>query len=81
MLELAFDYLALGQSQESIKVLENAIKAGPSGNLAVDKTRVHPMLYYTLGYLYDKTGDPRSSARAIRIGNEGRPGVCVSPSS
>jgi tetratricopeptide (TPR) repeat protein len=62
-LELAFDYLALGQSQESIKVLENAIKLGPAGNLAVDKTRVHPLIYYTLGYLYDKIG-ARDRARA-----------------
>jgi tetratricopeptide (TPR) repeat protein len=63
VLELAFDYLALGQSQESIKVLENAIKLGPAGNLAVDKTRVHPLIYYTLGYLYDKIG-ARDRARA-----------------
>ena len=81
MFELAFDYLALGQSQEAIKVLENAIKNGPSGNLAVDKTRIHPMLYYTLGYLYDKERRTRASARAIRIRNEGRSGVRVSPSS
>jgi tetratricopeptide (TPR) repeat protein len=73
VLELAFDYLALGQTRESIKVLENAIKVGPSGNLAVDKTRVHPMLYYALGYLYDKTG-ARDRARAqYALGMKGDP--------
>ena len=58
VLELTFDYLAIGQRQEAIQVLEDAIKSGPSGNLAVDKKRIHPMLYYTLGYLYDKNGEP-----------------------
>jgi tetratricopeptide (TPR) repeat protein len=57
VLELAFDYLAIGQQQEAINVLKDAIKRGPSGNLAVDKKRIHPMLYYTLGYLYEKNGD------------------------
>jgi tetratricopeptide (TPR) repeat protein len=57
ILELAFDYLAVGQRQEAIKVLENATKGGPSGNLAIDKSRIHPLLYYTLGYLYDKNGE------------------------
>jgi tetratricopeptide (TPR) repeat protein len=71
VLELAFDYLALGQSQESIKVLENAIKIGPSGNLAVDKTRVHPMVYYTLGYLYDKTGARDRAHAQYALGMKG----------
>jgi tetratricopeptide (TPR) repeat protein len=57
VLELAFDYTAVGQRQEAIDVLEEAIKRGPSGNLAIDKMRIHPMVYYTLGYLYDKNGD------------------------
>ena len=45
------------------EAVENAIKIGPSGNLAIDKTRIHPMLYYTLGYLYDKI-DEHDRARA-----------------
>ena len=73
VLELAFDYLAIGQRQEAIDVLENAIKSGPSGNLATDKTRLHPLLYYTLGYLYDKTGE-RDRARAqYAFGMKGDP--------
>ncbi|HEX6718620.1 MAG TPA: DUF5107 domain-containing protein, partial [Pyrinomonadaceae bacterium] len=63
VLELAFDYVAIGLHQEAIQVLEDAIKRGPSGILAVDKTRIHPMLYYTLGYLYEKSGN-RERARA-----------------
>src|SRR5262249_16750524 len=57
VLELAFDYLAVGQRSEAMQVLENAIKSGPSGNLTIDKTRIDPMLYYTLGYVYEKNGD------------------------
>jgi len=63
VLELAFDYLAAGQNREAINVLEEAIASGPSGTLAVDKTRIHPMLYYTLGYLYEKSGE-RERARS-----------------
>ena len=62
VLELAFDYTAIGQQREAIAVLEDAIKRGPSGILAVDKVRIHPMLYYTLGYLYAKSGE-RDRAR------------------
>ncbi len=69
VLELAFNYVALGRSREAIDILENAIKAGPSGILAVDKSRIHPMLHYTLGYLYDKIGDSERarSQRALAI--------------
>src|SRR6185369_4175434 len=54
VLELAFDYVAIGRRQEAIDVLQDAIKNGPSGIIAVDKSRIHPMLYYTLGYLFQK---------------------------
>ena len=57
VLELAFDYLAAGQNREAISVIEEAITTGPSGTLAIDKTRIHPMLYYTLGYLYEESGE------------------------
>ena len=63
VLELAFNYTAIGQQREAIAILEDAITRGPSGILDVDKSRVHPMLYYTLGYLYEKSGE-RDRARA-----------------
>ena len=71
VLELAFDYASLGQRQAAIDVLESAIKSGPSGNLAVDKTRVHPMLYYTLGYLYEKSGDRQRALTQYGLGMKG----------
>ncbi len=73
VLELAFDYTAIGQQREAIAVLESAIKRDPTGILAVDKTRVHPMLHYTLGYLYQKSGQ-RDRARAqFALGMKGDP--------
>ena len=71
VLELAFDYTSLGQRQTAIDVLEGAIKSGPSGNLSVDKSRVHPMLYYTLGYLYDKSGDHQRALTQYAMGMKG----------
>src|ERR1044072_9753312 len=57
VLELAFDYTSIGQKREAIAILEDAITRGPSGILDVDKSRVHPMLYYKLGHLYEKSGE------------------------
>ncbi len=73
VLELAFNYVALGRKQEAIDVLEDAIKAGPSGILAIDKTRVHPMLRYTLGYLYEKSGDRERARSQFALGMKADP--------
>jgi len=73
VLELAFDYTAIGQQREAIAVLENAIKRGPSGILAVDKNRIHPMLYYTLGYLYEKSGEHDRARTQFALGMKGDP--------
>lgn len=73
VLELAFDYVAIGRNQEAIDVLEDAIKAGPSGILAVDKNRVHPMLYYTLGYLFEKAGQRERARTQFALGAKGDP--------
>lgn len=73
VLELAFDYLSIGQRQEAIQVLESAIKSGPAGNLAVDRARVHPMLYYTLGYLYDKNEEHERARTEFALGMKGDP--------
>jgi tetratricopeptide (TPR) repeat protein len=73
VLELAFGYLGIGRRQEAIQVLENAIKSGPAGNLAVDKTRLHPMLYYTLGYCYEKNGEHDRARAQYALGMKGDP--------
>ena len=73
VLELAFDYTAIGQQRQAIAILEDAIKSGPSGILAVDKSRVHPMLYYTLGYLYQKSGQRERAPAQFALGMKGDP--------
>ena len=73
VLELAFDYVAIGRHQEAIDVLEDAIKNGPSGILAVDKGRIHPMLYYTLGYLYDNSGERERARNQFALGMKADP--------
>ena len=73
VLELAVNYVAIGRNREAIDVLEDAIKAGPSGILAVDRNRIHPMLYYTLGYLYDKSGDRERARAQFALGMKGDP--------
>jgi len=73
VLELTFDYLAIGQRQAAIQVVEDAIRNGASGSLAVDKARIHPMLYYTLGYLYDKNGDHERARVQYALAMKGDP--------
>ncbi|HEY6230328.1 MAG TPA: DUF5107 domain-containing protein, partial [Pyrinomonadaceae bacterium] len=73
VLELAFDYMAIGQQREAVAILEEAIKRGPSGILAVDKTRVHPLLFYTLGYLYEKAGERERARTQFALGMKGDP--------
>ena len=74
VLELAFDYAAIGRSREAIDVLEDAIRNGPSGILAVDKSRIHPMLYYTLGYLYENGGQRDRARNRFALGMKGDAG-------
>jgi len=63
--------VAIGRRQEAIDVLEDAIKNGPSGIIAVDKSRIHPMLYYTLGYLYEKAGNRERARNQFALGMKG----------
>ena len=73
VLELVFDYVAIGRYREAIDMLEDAIKDGPSGILAVDKSRIHPMIYYTLGYLYQKNGERERAVNQFALGMKGDP--------
>jgi tetratricopeptide (TPR) repeat protein len=73
ILELVFDYVAIGRRREAIDVVEEAIKNGPSGILAVDKSRIHPMLYYVLGYLYESGGERERARNQFALGMKGDP--------
>jgi cytochrome c-type biogenesis protein CcmH/NrfG len=72
VLELAFNYVAIGRIG-SYRCSGGCDQAGPSGILAVDKNRIHPMLYYTLGYLYEKIQQRERARSSIRAGMKGDP--------
>ena len=52
VLELAFDYSAVGRSSEAIEVLDQAVQHGAK----------YPMLHYTLGYFQSMHNDPREAS-------------------
>jgi tetratricopeptide (TPR) repeat protein len=68
ILELAFDYLAAGRMAEGRSVLEEATgRAGDEGK------NVYPMLHYTLGYIYEKSGDRVRGRAQYALGAKGDP--------
>ena len=68
VLTLAFDYTALGRKAEAQRVLEEAVNQ-KGNNLANQKTS--PMIHYTLGYLYEQSGDARRAAEQYALGAQG----------
>jgi tetratricopeptide (TPR) repeat protein len=54
--EAAAEYLSEGLWQDGRDVLELAVAAAP------DKSRIHPMTYYYLGYFADKLGQSKKAA-------------------
>ena len=57
VLEVAFDYAAVGRRGEARRILEGAIRHEQDPTRTADTTRDYPMLHYTLGYLYELDGD------------------------
>jgi len=60
LLELAHDYAGVGAWQDVIALL----RAWPS---VAEGSPAHAMLYYTLGYAYDKLGDAAAAVRAYEL--------------
>ena len=73
VLELAFDYISVGRTLDAREILQEAIRIGPKGTLPTDKSRVHPMLYYTLGYLLHRAGDHAGARALYEQGMKGDP--------
>jgi len=63
VLEVAFDYVAVGRRGEARRIVEGAIRHEQDPTRTADTTRDYPMLHYTLGYLYELDND-RARARA-----------------
>jgi tetratricopeptide (TPR) repeat protein len=73
VLEVAFDYVAVGRRVEARQILEEPISRGQE--LTTDGTTkpVYPMLYYTLGYLYQQDGDVSRARAEYALGAKGDP--------
>src|SRR6185503_4624263 len=57
VLEVTFDYAAVGRRGEARRILEAAIRHEQEPTRTADTTRDYPMLHYTLGYLLELDGD------------------------
>ncbi|REE87438.1 tetratricopeptide repeat protein [Paenibacillus taihuensis] len=67
-LSLASDYADAGLYLEAIEVL-NMIADNPSGS-------TYPMIHYTLGYLYGRTGQNELSLKHLEAGGAASPDYC-----
>src|SRR6266480_2951425 len=75
VLEVAFDYAAVGRRGEARRILEEAIRRAREPTTAGETKRVNPMLHYTLGYLYEQDGDrARANSEYLR-GAKGDPAL------
>ncbi|MFX3633841.1 MAG: DUF5107 domain-containing protein [Candidatus Pristimantibacillus sp.] len=70
-LNLASDYAGCGLYSEAIHLLDRTISAQGS---AAEK--VYPMVYYTLGYLYEQLGEMEQAIQHRSLGRESAPDYC-----
>jgi tetratricopeptide (TPR) repeat protein len=69
-LELAVDYTNLGRFDEAIEVLTRDVK--------IDKKSLsdYPLVYYYLGFCYDKKGSTQNSSKYYKLAAEMPPDYC-----
>ncbi len=63
-LEMAVDYANCGLHDEAIEVLSRLIDHNKEG------TQVHPLIYYYLGYFWEKKDDKEKAREYYRLGNK-----------
>jgi tetratricopeptide (TPR) repeat protein len=73
VLEVAFDYAAIGRRGEARRILEEAIRRAQQPATAGEVKRDNPMLHYTLGYLYEQDGDRARANSEYMRGAKGDP--------
>jgi len=73
VLEVAFDYANIGRRGEARRILEEAIRRAREQTAVAETKRVYPMLYYTLGYLYEQAGDGEPAREQYLMGAKGDP--------
>ncbi|HEY3131835.1 MAG TPA: DUF5107 domain-containing protein [Acidobacteriota bacterium] len=82
VLELVFDYAAIGSYSDCRSLLEEAIALASSARTAdrremnqhrqqTSKSAVYPMLHYTLGYFYEIAGDKEKARSQYALGAAG----------
>jgi len=83
VLELVFDYAAVGRRGEAREILEEAIRRIEQGATSTEQARatgtysrgVYPMLHYTLGYLFEQDGDQDRARAQYALGAKGDPAL------
>jgi hypothetical protein len=70
VLELAFDYAAAGQVNQSRLILEEAIR-----QVRTAGREVYPMLHYALGHFYEQGGDTTRALAQYRLGAQASPAL------
>jgi tetratricopeptide (TPR) repeat protein len=73
VLEVAFDYAAVGRRGESRQILEGAIRHEQDQTRTADTKRDYPMLHYTLAYFYEQDGDRDRARSEYMVGAKGDP--------
>ena len=66
LIEVAMDYMDIGDLTRTIDVLDNLIKDIES---AYEEKYVNPMLYYYKGYVYERVGDRERAIECYTKGN------------
>ena len=69
-LELAIDYSNCGLWDEAIKVLSQLMDSNGK------KATTYPMVYYYLGYFWEKKGDNKKASRYCQLGSKMSPEYC-----
>ena len=73
VLEVAFDYTAVGRRGEARRILEEAIRRAQEQTTSGEVKRDNPMLHYTLGYLFEQDGDRARSHSEYQLAAKGDP--------
>jgi tetratricopeptide (TPR) repeat protein len=74
-LDLAHDCARAGLYPEAIALLERAV-AAPPGDLPDQSWGASPLVYYTLGWLQEKAGDPASARASFKRAAAESPDYC-----
>ncbi|HYK92231.1 MAG TPA: DUF5107 domain-containing protein [Acidobacteriota bacterium] len=68
ILEMVFDYAALGRTGECLKLLQVGIQRANASH-----SPVYPMLHYALGYFLERSGDRKAALEQYALGAKGNP--------